>query len=108
MKANGPDADLSSARAYRRKYGFGLNWEQKITHDVGVFSRLGWNNGQVQGWMYNDSNWTASLGVSVKGNSWRRTNDAFGLAYIVERRLAQPIRSFLRLAVRIYWTETVR
>jgi high affinity Mn2+ porin len=84
LKANGPDADLSSARAYRRKYGFGLNWEQKLTQDVGVFSRLGWNNGQVQGWMYNDSNWTASLGVSVKGNSWRRNNDAFGLAYIVD------------------------
>jgi len=84
LEANGPGADLSSARAYRRKYGFGLNWEQRITDDVGVFSRLGWNNGQVEGWMYNDSNWTASLGVSVKGTSWRRTNDTFGLAYIVD------------------------
>jgi high affinity Mn2+ porin len=83
LKTNGPAADLSSARAYRRKYGFGLNWEQKITDNVGVFSRLGWNNGQVEGWMYNDSNWTASLGMSVKGTSWRRTNDAFGLAYVV-------------------------
>jgi high affinity Mn2+ porin len=80
--ANGPGADLSSAFAYRCKYGFGLNWEQKITDHVGVFSRLGWNNGQVQGWMYNDSNWTASLGMSVIGSSWRRTNDVFGLAYI--------------------------
>jgi high affinity Mn2+ porin len=81
LKENGPDADLSSARVYRRKYGFGLNWEQKVTDDIGVFSRLGWNNGQVQGWMYNDSNWTASLGTSVKGTSWRRTNDVLGLAY---------------------------
>ena len=32
--------------------------------------------------MYNDSNWTASLGMSVMGNSWRRTNDAFGLVYV--------------------------
>ena len=80
--ANGPDADLSSAYAYRCKYGFGLNLEQKVTGTVGVFSRLGWNNGQVQGWMYNDSNWTASLGTSVTGSSWRRTNDAFGLVYI--------------------------
>jgi high affinity Mn2+ porin len=83
LTANGPGAKLSSARAYRRKYGFGLSWEQKITDDVGIFSRLGWNNGQVQGWMYNDSNWTASGGVSVKGTSWGRTNDALGLAYVV-------------------------
>jgi len=80
--AKGPGADLTSAYAYRCKYGFGLNWEQKITDDVGVFSRLGWNNGQVQGWMYNDSNWTASLGMSVKGSSWRRANDVFGLVYV--------------------------
>jgi high affinity Mn2+ porin len=83
LQANGPAADLSPARAYRRKYGFGLNWEQKITDDVGVFSRLGWNNGQVQGWMYNDSNWTASFGTSVNGTSWRRTRDVLGLAYVV-------------------------
>jgi high affinity Mn2+ porin len=82
LKANGPGADLSSARAYRRKYGFGLNWEQGITDDVGIFSRLGWNNGQVEGWMYNDSNWTASLGTSVKGTPWRRTSDAIGVAFV--------------------------
>ncbi len=83
LKANGPGADLSSARAYRRKYGFGLNWEQKISDNFGVFSRLGWNNGQVEAWMYGDSNWTASLGASVKGASWRRSKDTFGLAYVV-------------------------
>jgi high affinity Mn2+ porin len=83
LQANGPGADLSSARAYRHKYGFGLNWEQKITDNVGVFSRLGWNNGQVQGWMYNDSNWTASVGTSIKGAAWWRTNDTLGLAYVV-------------------------
>jgi high affinity Mn2+ porin len=82
LEANGPGADLSSARAFRRKYGFGLNWEQKIIDDVGIFSRLGWNNGQVEGWMYNDSNWTASFGGSVKGTPWRRMKDAIGLAYV--------------------------
>jgi high affinity Mn2+ porin len=83
LEANGPAADLSAARAYRHKYGFGLNWQQRITDNVGIFSRLGWNNGQVEAWMYNDSNWTASLGTSVKGAAWRRTNDTFGLAYVV-------------------------
>ncbi|MGA3205314.1 MAG: carbohydrate porin [Bryobacteraceae bacterium] len=28
------------------KYGFGLNMEQEITKDIGVFSRLGWNDGK--------------------------------------------------------------
>jgi high affinity Mn2+ porin len=32
--------------------------------------------------MYNDSNWTASLGTSVKGTPWRRTSDAIGVAFV--------------------------
>jgi high affinity Mn2+ porin len=83
LEASGPGTDLSSARAYRHKYGFGLNWEQKITDNVGAFSRLGWNNGQVEGWMYTDADWTASLGTSVRGALWRRTNDTLGLAYVI-------------------------
>jgi high affinity Mn2+ porin len=60
LGSGGPKTDLSPARAYRRKYGFGLNVEQAVAKDLGVFSRLGWNNGQTEGWMYTDANWTAS------------------------------------------------
>ncbi len=38
-------ADIEATRAYRYKYGFGLNWEQEIIRNVGVFSRLGWSDG---------------------------------------------------------------
>jgi high affinity Mn2+ porin len=74
-----PDA----ARAYRYKYGFGLNWEQEVVRNVGVFSRLGWNDGHEETWTFTDANWSASLGVSVKGEAWRRPEDTFGLAGIV-------------------------
>ena len=76
-------ADISAARAYRYKYGFGLNWEQEIAKDVGMFSRLGWNDGHEETWTFTDANWTASLGVSVNGETWRRPDDTFGLAGIV-------------------------
>jgi high affinity Mn2+ porin len=56
--------------------------EQSITKSVGIFSRLGWNNGQTEGWMYTDANWTASLGASVNGSAWHRPNDSAGLAYV--------------------------
>jgi high affinity Mn2+ porin len=32
--------------------------------------------------MYNDSNWSLSLGTSVQGAAWRRTNDTLGLGYV--------------------------
>ncbi|MGA2582666.1 MAG: carbohydrate porin [Tepidisphaeraceae bacterium] len=83
LEANGVGADISAARAYRYKYGFGLNWEQEIANNVGVFSRLGWNDGQEEAWTFTDANWTASLGLSVKGESWHRPDDTFGVAGVV-------------------------
>jgi high affinity Mn2+ porin len=73
----------AASRAYRLKYGLGLNWEQEVAKNVGLFSRLGWNNGQLESWTFTDVNWTASLGANIKGEAWRRPVDAFGAAYIV-------------------------
>lgn len=96
LQANGPSADLSSAQAYRYKSGFGLNWQQKITDDVGVFSRFSWNDGHTEGWVYNDSNWAVSLGTSVKGTAWRRTSDSLGLGYVRDG-LSRSAQEFLEL-----------
>lgn len=83
LKTQGAGANLSALQAYRYKYGFGLNWEQEVTEDVGLFSRLGWNDGMQEGWAYSDVNWTASLGVTVKGEAWKRPDDIFGLAGVI-------------------------
>jgi high affinity Mn2+ porin len=84
LRAEGPGANLSALRAFRYKYGFGLNWQQEVTNDIGLFSRLGWNDGMQQAWVYTDTNWTVSLGLSVKGEAWHRSDDDFGLAGIID------------------------
>jgi high affinity Mn2+ porin len=83
------EGDIAAARAFRYKYGFGLNWEQEIAKNVGLFSRLGWNDGQQESWTFTDVNWTASLGASVDGNAWRRPGDTFGLAGVVSGASSQ-------------------
>ena len=83
LLANGPNADISPARAFRYKYGLGLNWEQEVAQNIGLFSRLGWNDGHEEAWTFTDANWSASLGVSVKGEAWGRPDDTFGLAGVV-------------------------
>jgi high affinity Mn2+ porin len=65
------------------KYGFGVNVEQKITGDIGVFSRLGWNDGKTESWAYTEIDRTASGGISVHGYRWRRPADVFGAAVAV-------------------------
>lgn len=83
LEAHGVGADISAARAYRFKYGFGLNWEQEVAENVGIFSRLGWNDGHNESWTFTDVNWTASFGVSVAGEAWHRPDDTFGVVGIV-------------------------
>jgi len=78
-----PGADISKTHANRRSFGFGLNAEQEISKNIGVFSRLGWNNGQNEAWLYTDIDHSGSLGVSVKGDAWRRSGDSAGLAGII-------------------------
>lgn len=65
------------------KYGFGLNLEQRIAPDIGVFARLGWNDGKTESWAYTEIDRTASGGVSIHGNRWRRPNDVFGAAVAI-------------------------
>jgi high affinity Mn2+ porin len=76
-------ADIEATRAYRYKYGFGLNVEQEIIKNVGAFARLGWSDGQTEAWVFSDVDRTAALGISVKGEFWRRPNDTFGLAGVL-------------------------
>jgi high affinity Mn2+ porin len=83
LQANGPGANMSAAAAFRYKYGFGLNWEQEVAKNVGMFSRLGWNDGVEEAWAFTDANWSASLGTSVNGDAWRRPGDTFGLAVVL-------------------------
>lgn len=76
-------ADITNSRAYRIKYGFGLNADQEIASGVGVFTRLGWSNGQAESWSFTDVDSSASLGISAKGKAWHRPNDTLALAGIV-------------------------
>ncbi len=76
-------ADIEATRDYRYKVGFGLNLEQEITTTLGVFSRLGWSDGQNEAWTFADVDRTASLGLSVKGQAWSRPNDTVGLAGVL-------------------------
>jgi high affinity Mn2+ porin len=85
----------AAAYGYHYKYGFGVNWEQEIAKNVGMFSRVGWNNGQYAAWTYTDVNWTASLGLSVKGAGWHRPGDTFGLAGVLAGASSEQ-QAFLR------------
>ncbi len=78
-----PTADIAATRREgRHRYGFGLNMEQEITNDIGVFGRLGWSDGHNEAFCYTEDDRTLQFGALVKGSSWRRSSDRAGVAFV--------------------------
>jgi high affinity Mn2+ porin len=85
-----------------RKFGFGLNGEQELTTDVGIFGRLAWNDGKTESFAFTAIDRLAQLGVSVTGSRWNRNQDTVateftsaGLSNIHARYLALGGHDFL-------------
>lgn len=65
------------------KYGFGISAEQAITRDIGVFTRLGWNDGKTESFAFTAIDRIATGGVSVVGRRWKRPEDTVASALSV-------------------------
>jgi high affinity Mn2+ porin len=87
-------ADINASQAYRYKYGFCINLEQEIVKDVGVFARAGWSDGHSQAWAYSDVDQSASMGLNLNGDLWRRPADTFGIGGVVSA-LSRVHKEFL-------------
>ena len=73
----GAPPDVASVhRPGTLKYGFGISADQEVGRDVGVFGRLGWNDGKTESFAFTAIDRLASAGVSVNGRRWKRREDA--------------------------------
>jgi hypothetical protein len=63
------------------KYGTGLNVEQEVSHDIGLFTRLGWNDGKTESFAFTAIDRLATGGISVKGTKWKRKDDVVATAF---------------------------
>jgi high affinity Mn2+ porin len=79
----GDTPDTALVRRYASRAGAGLNLEQQIVPNVGVFGRLGWADGNVEPYEFTDVDRTAAAGMSLSGKAWGRPDDTFGLAGVV-------------------------
>jgi high affinity Mn2+ porin len=77
-----------------KKYGFGVNLEQEITRDIGVFGRYGWSDGKTEAWAFTQIDRSLSGGAAVRGRLWRRERDRAGVA-AVQNWLSGDQRRFL-------------
>lgn len=61
------------------KYGFGFNVEQALARGVTAFARVGWNDGRSGSFCYAEVDNTASAGLLMSGELWRRRFDRAGI-----------------------------
>jgi len=88
--------EIIATRKYSRiKYGFGMNAEQTIWNNLGVFLRVGWNDGNNETWVFTEMDRSASLGLTTDGNCWKRPKDNIGLAHVVSG-LSTPHINYLK------------
>ena len=65
------------------KYGVGINAEQELFDDAGVFFKASWNDGKTATWAFTEIDQSISLGLNLKGNKWKRPSDNVGIAQVV-------------------------
>ena len=78
-----------------KKFGLGVNVQQEITNELGLFSRLGYNDGKYATWAFTEIDNTVNAGLSIKGLKWKRPDDVFAIA-AVSNGISKDHRTFLK------------
>jgi hypothetical protein len=73
--------DLCWARKSNIKMGIGINMEQSLTEDIGLFFRGMYSDGKTEVYSYTSSDRSLSFGSAIKGIRWGREKDTVGLGY---------------------------
>jgi high affinity Mn2+ porin len=83
-RANG-SVDVPAVADVRKnsdKLGWGINLEQALGSDVGLFLRYSRNDGKSETYAFTEAERSLSGGLAVKGNAWRRPDDVAGLGFV--------------------------
>lgn len=91
----GTTPDINAVRdGDRTKLGFGINVEQAITDDIGVFGRASRADGKTETYAFTEIDNSLSAGIVAQGSRWQRSNDSAGFA-LVRNGLSRARRNYL-------------
>src|SRR5713226_8459492 len=78
----GTTPDINAVRTGEQvKKGVGINLEQAIRTDIGLFARAMWADGQTETYAFTEIDRSLSGGALIKGAAWGRSQDASGVAF---------------------------
>jgi hypothetical protein len=89
-----PQAFFQVRNGEKTKYGLGLNLEQALSDDVGLFLRAMKADGRTETYAFTEVDASLSAGTLVNGRLWGRAQDNVGFA-VMENRISRDRRQFL-------------
>jgi len=92
----GGTPDTANVRRLQTKVGYGINLEQSLTPDIGVFARLNWADGNTETYGFDEIERQLSLGTLVQGQRWGRKDDHLGIAW-AQNELDKAHQDYLAL-----------
>ena len=74
--------DINQVRfGAKSRRGVGVNLEQALTANAGLFGRAMWSDGKTETYAFTEIDTSVSAGALVKGGSWGRGADTVGIAF---------------------------
>ncbi len=79
-EVEGAPVEPAPLRRWRKRDGISFNFEQELTSAAGVFARAGSAGGNVETYEFTDIDRSISVGASLRGSPWHRSDDTLALA----------------------------
>ena len=83
LTAPGQETILDARTGARIKYGLGVNIEQAVSDDLGVFLRAMKADGRTETQAFTEVDESLATGLLLKGGQWGRASDTLGMALMV-------------------------
>ena len=77
------------------KTGIGINAEQALTKDLGIYARAFTSDGHTETMSFTEADNSISVGMGMNGTSWQRPKDSVGIS-MMQNGLSSYRRSYLQ------------
>ena len=93
--AQGTQAINNVRNNYQYKTGVGINGEQALTKDLGIYGRAFTSDGHTETMSFTEADNSLSVGLGLNGTSWQRPNDSIGVS-MMQNGLSSYRRGYLQ------------
>ena len=93
--AQGTQAINNVRTSNQIKTGIGINAEQALTKDLGIYGRAFTSDGHTETMSFTEADNSISIGLGMNGTSWKRPDDTIGVS-MMQNGLSSYRRNYLQ------------